>query len=204
MDDLDDLVGRARRLIREERRALLGLCGPPGAGKSRLAAQLVERLGPEGVVVPLDGFHLHDDVLADLELLDRKGAPSTFDVAGYLSLLTRIRDGPDPVYAPAFDRQRELALAAAIPVIPAHRLVVTEGNYLLLDTPGWRDIRPLLDTCWYLELDDDLRRTRLVDRHVSHGRTRAEAIAWVERSDEANARSVAATRPAADRIIELP
>lgn len=194
------LVDRARRLVSPDRRAVLGLTGPPGAGKSTLAAELVAALGEEAVVVPLDGFHLHDDELARLRRADRKGAPDTFDVGGYLSLLRRLRS-EDVVYAPAFDRDHELSLAGAIPILPEHRLVLTEGNYLLLEQAGWRDVRPLLDECWYVDLDDAVRTTRLVDRHVRHGRSRAAAEAWVARSDEANARLVVPTRERADLVV---
>ena len=196
----DDLVARARALVADDRRAVLGLAGPPGAGKSTLAVRLVQALGEAAVVVPLDGFHLHDDELARLGRGDRKGAPDTFDVAGYVALLRRLRS-EDTVYAPAFDRDRELSLAGAIPVLPEHRLVVTEGNYLLLEEPGWRDVRPLLDECWYVDLDPAVRVGRLVDRHVRHGRTRSAAEAWVARSDEANARLVVRSRGRADLVV---
>lgn len=195
-----DLVDRARGLIAPGRRSVLGLCGPPGAGKSTLAARLVAAIGEPAVVVPLDGFHLHDDELARLGRADRKGAPDTFDVAGYVAMLRRLRS-EDTVYAPVFDREREQSLAGAIPVLPEHRLVVTEGNYLLLDQPGWRDVRPLLDECWYVDLDDGMRLERLVDRHVRHGRTRAAAEEWVARSDEANAWLVVPTRERADLVV---
>jgi pantothenate kinase len=202
---MEDLVDHARRLITGRTRAVLGLCGPPASGKSTLAERLVAAVGPEAVVVPLDGFHLQDDELARLGRLDRKGAPDTFDVGGYLALLRRIRTGPaETVYAPSFDRDREISLAGAIAVLPSHRLVVTEGNYLLLDAPGWRHVRDLLDECWFLTGDDDLRRTRLIDRHVRHGRSRAAATEWVLRSDEPNARLVAACRHRADRVVDAP
>ncbi|NYJ02806.1 pantothenate kinase [Nocardioides thalensis] len=197
---MTDLVDRARGLIAPGRRSVLGLAGPPGAGKSTLAAELVADLGEAAVVVPLDGFHLHDDELARLGRADRKGAPDTFDVAGYVALLRRLRS-EDVVYAPLFDREREQSLAGAIPVLPEHRLVVTEGNYLLLDQPGWRDVRPLLDECWYVDLDDAVRVERLVSRHEGHGRTRRAAEEWVTRSDEANARLVVPTRERADLVV---
>ena len=202
---MDDLTGRARRLLDGDGRAVLGLCGAPGSGKSTLARGLAERFGTAAVVLPMDGFHLHDDVLAGLGSLDRKGAPDTFDVDGYVALLGRLREDNDrPVYAPAFDRDHEVSLAGAIPVLPEHRLVITEGNYLLLESPGWREVRPLLTECWFLEVDDDVRRERLVARHVQHGRTREAATAWVQRSDEPNARLVAATRDRADLVVEPP
>jgi pantothenate kinase len=187
-----------------ERRAVLGICGAPGAGKSTLARQLAEVLGTDAVVVPMDGFHLHDDELARLGLADRKGAPETFDTAGYAALLRRLRTETETtVYAPAFDRSREESIAGAIAVRPSHRLVVTEGNYLLYDAPGWSEILPLLDETWFVDVPDRVRRERLVQRHVRHGRTPEEAARWAGVSDQANAEIVARTRKAADVLVDL-
>jgi pantothenate kinase len=201
---VEALAERARGLLNARRRTLLGICGAPGAGKSTVANLLLDLLGPQIVVVPMDGFHLHDQELARLGRLDHKGAPDTFDADGYVALLRRIRAEPErTIYAPSFDRDQEVSLAGAIPVLPQHRLVVTEGNYLLLDAPGWREIRETLDECWFLHVDDELRRERLIDRHVRHGRSREAATAWVLRSDEANARLVAESRHHADLAVDL-
>ena len=192
--DVQSRVGAGERWV-------LGIAGPPGAGKSTLAAALVAELGPDAALVPMDGFHLADAVLAALGRADRKGAPDTFDAAGYVALLERLRRrDEDVVFAPAFRRELELAEAAAIAVPRSVRVVVTEGNYLLADGP-FAPVRDLLDECWYVEVDDDLRRRRLVARHVGHGRTPDEAQAWVDATDEPNARRVAATRDRADRIV---
>lgn len=200
---MEQLIERARSLLADQPRALLGICGAPGAGKSTFAHELVRRLGPESVVVPLDGFHLQDEELARLGRLGRKGAPDTFDVDGYVALLHRIRLEPDrTVYAPSFDRDREESLAGAIAVLPQHRLVVTEGNYLLLDEPGWRDAHAELAECWFLELEDEIRRERLVARHVGHGRSPEAGAEWVERTDEPNARLVELGRRRADLVVE--
>lgn len=197
------LVERARALA-STGRAVLGICGAPGAGKSTLAARLAAAVGPEAVVVPMDGFHLHDDELARLGLSQRKGAPETFDVAGYVALLRRLRTETEhPVYAPEFDRSRELSVAGAIAVRPDHRLVVTEGNYLLYDEGGWGDVLPLLDEAWFVEGDEESRLTRLVDRHVAHGKPPEVAHRWATVSDQANADLVARTRPAADVHVNL-
>jgi pantothenate kinase len=136
---------------------------------------------------------------------DRKGAPDTFDAAGYVALLRRLREpGPGAVYAPVFDRHLEEAIAGAIRVEPTVPLVITEGNYLLLDTGGWADVRPLLDEAWYVDVDDDVRVERLIGRHVEHGKQPAYARDWVLRSDEANARLVTATRHRADLVVPAP
>ena len=199
----EDLLDRARALL-GSRRAILGIAGSPGAGKSTLAARVVDAMGDQAVLVPMDGFHLHDDILATLGLSGRKGAPETFDVAGYAHLLGRLRDETDvTVYAPAFDRSRELSLAAAIAVEPRHRLVVTEGNYLLHDAQGWSSVLPLLDESWFVQSDDDVRRARLVQRHIDHGRPPDEARRWATVSDQANAEVVQRTRKVADVVVDV-
>jgi pantothenate kinase len=197
----DSLVSRARALM-SGGRAVLGICGAPGAGKSTLSALLATSIGERAVVVPMDGFHLHDDELARLGLSERKGAPETFDVEGYVSLLTRLRESADTtVYAPEFDRSRELSVAGAIAVRPRHRLVVTEGNYLLYDGLGWAGVRPLLDEVWFVEGDQETRVERLVQRHVAHGKPPELARHWTLSSDEANAALVAGTRGRADLVV---
>jgi pantothenate kinase len=197
------LVERARALA-STGRAVIGICGAPGAGKSTLAAQLAAGVGPEAVVVPMDGFHLHDDELARLGLSERKGAPETFDVAGYVALLRRLRTETDhTVYAPEFDRSRELSVAGAIAVRPEHHLVITEGNYLLYAEGGWNDVLPLLDEAWFVEGDEQLRLARLVDRHVAHGKPPEVAHRWATVSDQANADLVTRTRAAADVLVNL-
>jgi pantothenate kinase len=201
---VQDLIGIARRMAGSDTRAVLGICGPPGVGKSRLADQLAAGIGPEAVVVPLDGFHLHDDELARLGRLDRKGAPDTFDVDGYVSLLRRVRFEPSTtIYAPAFDRDRELSLAGVIPVLASHRLVITEGNYLLHDGPGWRHVRGQLTECWFLHGDEARRRERLVERHVRHGRTPDDATEWTTRVDEPNAELIDGSRHRADLAVDV-
>lgn len=199
----ENLVERARSLMTSGR-SVLGICGAPGAGKSTLAARLVAAVGAEAVVVPMDGFHLHDDELARLGLSRRKGAPETFDVAGYVALLRRLRtETGHVVYVAEFDRAHEQSVAGAVAVRPEHRLVVTEGNYLLYDAPGWRDVLPLLDEAWFVEGNEQVRRSRLVQRHVAHGKPQDLAERWATGSDQANADIVARTRPAADILVDI-
>ncbi|MEU9632048.1 nucleoside/nucleotide kinase family protein [Streptomyces luteogriseus] len=203
----DDLVLRARSLSRGGRRAILGIAGSPGAGKSTLAEHLVRELNRTGdpwvAHVPMDGFHLADAELERLGRRDRKGAPDTFDAAGYAALLARLReDHPaDTVYAPGFERDLEQPLAGAVPVPASARLIVTEGNYLLLGTGAWPRVRPLLDEAWFCELPEPERLRRLIARHEVFGKTPEEAAAWVERSDQRNAELVAATRDRADLVV---
>ncbi|MDL2080501.1 nucleoside/nucleotide kinase family protein [Streptomyces sp. GXMU-J15] len=203
----DDLLARARALTASGQRALLGIAGSPGAGKSTLAEQLVRELNADGwpfaAHVPMDGFHLADAELDRLGRRDRKGAPDTFDAAGYAALLRRLREEPDGevVYAPGFERELEQPLAGAIPVPPAARLVVTEGNYLLLDTGAWARVRAALDEVWFCELPEEERIRRLVARHEQFGKSPEAALAWSLGTDQRNADLVAATRGRADLVV---
>lgn len=194
---------RLERLLSAGERRLLGLVGPPGAGKSTLAEALLRAAGAAAQVVPMDGFHLAQAELERLGRTQRKGAPDTFDSAGYVALLRRLRHAnPDEVvYAPAFRRDWEEPVAGAIGVQPNTPLVITEGNYLLLRDGHWAQVAALLDEVWYVDVADDLRVSRLLRRHESFGRSPEAAREWVERSDEANARLIAATRERADWIF---
>ena len=200
---MDELIDRARALATAGARKILGIAGAPGAGKSTLAALVAAHLDGRAVQVPMDGLHLADVELDRLGRRDRKGAPDTFDAYGYLALLRRLRS-PAPgeiVYAPAFERTIEQPVAGSIPVDPSVPLVVTEGNYLLLDDPPWHKVRTLLDETWFVETDDETRVGRLIRRHIEFGKTPEQAAEWVERLDEQNARLIAATRDRADLIV---
>ncbi len=202
--DLDQAAVQRARELMASGRAVLGICGSPGAGKSTVARQLARLVGEAAVVVPMDGFHLHDDELGRLGRSERKGAPDTFDVAGYVALLRRIRaEQQHPVYAPLFDREHEQSVAGAIAVRPEHRLVITEGNYLLHDAPPWREVRDLLDEVWFVEVDEALRLARLVERHEAHGRTPEDALHWATVSDQANADLVSGFRDRADLVLRV-
>jgi pantothenate kinase len=199
---------RLAALLGRGRRTLLGLVGPPGGGKSTLAAALCSACGGAAQVVPMDGFHLANAELQRLGRRDRKGAPDTFDAAGYAELLRRLRrqgeraDGV--VYAPEYRREIEEAVAGAVGVHAGTRLVITEGNYLLLDEGAWGEIAALLDESWYVDGDETLRIERLTQRHVSFGRSAEQARAWVEHTDEPNARLIATTRSRADWVFSWP
>ena len=184
-------------------RKILGIVGPPGCGKSTLAAALLEFLGDDAVAVPMDGYHLANVELARLGRAARKGAEDTFDSAGYVSLLRRLKDqqGNEIVYAPEFRREIEEPIANAIPVFPETQLVITEGNYLLFDHGHWAGVSELLDEIWYVDIDHSVRRERLVKRHMHFGRSQSAAEDWVANTDEPNAVRIEATKHRADVLF---
>ncbi len=183
-------------------RRVLGIVGCPGSGKSTLAAGLAAEHPETSVVVPMDGFHLAQRELFRLGRMNRKGAPDTFDLFGYLALLERIRTSRDQiVYAPRFDRHTEEPIANAIAIEPRHTTIITEGNYLLHSGEGWERVRPLLDECWYVDCEYSARIVRLIARHIEHGRTGAQAAAWVHDVDEPNSRIIRAGLETADVVI---
>jgi pantothenate kinase len=199
----DELIDRARALAETGGRRILGIAGAPGAGKTTLAELVTAGLGGAAVQVPMDGLHLADVELYRLGRRDWKGAPDTFDGFGYLALLRRLRAQVpgEIVYAPAFERTIEQPIAGSIPVDPSVPLIVTEGNYLLLDEPPWHEVAGLLDETWFVEIDDAVRLDRLIRRHIEFGKTPEQAVEWVNRLDESNARLIAATRDRADLIV---
>lgn len=201
------LVQRAAGLLGQGRRVVLGITGCPGAGKSTLAERLVRELDTPShptVHVPMDGFHLADVALDLLGRRQRKGAVDTFDGFGYLAMLRRLHSEPqNTVYAPGFDRTIEQPVAASILVTPSTELVVTEGNYLLIDDEPWPQVRAEQAEVWYCDLDTELRRQRLIDRHVRFGKTDSAARRWVESVDDPNARLVESTRGRADLVIDM-
>ncbi|MBE1487097.1 nucleoside/nucleotide kinase family protein [Plantactinospora soyae] len=201
---LAELVSRARALASAGPRQLLGITGAPGAGKSTLAGLIVSALGELAELVPMDGFHLAEVELQRLGRHARKGAVDTFDGAGFVALLRRLRAaGPGTVYAPEFRRELEEPVAGAIPVPPSVPLVVVEGNYLLVPGEPWGEVRELLDEVWYLDLDETERLRRLTDRHIAFGREPVEAAARARGTDQRNAELIADTVGRADLVVAM-
>lgn len=189
-------------------RVIIGLCGTPGGGKSTLSdrlAKTAELTGICAVVVPMDGFHLASAELQRLGRADRKGAPDTFDVDGFVHLLTRLRIETMPtVWAPVFHREIEESFAGELAIEPKHELIIVEGIHLLQTAYGWDQVLPLLDVAWYLEcLDVSDQTARLVQRNIDNGRTPQQARDWVETVDMANMKRIEATKHRAHTHFQL-
>jgi pantothenate kinase len=198
------LLDRARALAARPGRTILGITGAPASGKSTLAGRLRDELGAAAAYVPLDGFHLAHSLLTETGLVDRKGAPDTFDAAGYAALLRRLRDpGEGVVYAPCFDRGIENSIANAIPVPPDVPLIITEGNYLLLGSGPWAQVAALLDEVWYIDVAEETRLRRLIGRHMEFGRDAGEAKDRATGSDQRNAVLIEASREYASLVVSL-
>jgi len=209
---LEELVDRAAGLVHEGGRTVIGVVGSPGSGKSTLVdalvAELLNRPSPAGasdepwvVGLPMDGFHLSNAVLQELGLADRKGAPETFDGWGFAALMARLAD-PDEadhtVYSPSFERELEEPVAGAVAVPPSARLIVTEGNYLLLDDPPWAAARAQLAEVWMCDTDEERRMSQLIARHEKFGMDPDAAREWAQGPDQANADLVQAAAYRAD------
>jgi pantothenate kinase len=204
MISVDEAIERARALVSRGHRTLLGITGPPGGGKSTLAQAVVEELGDRAALVGMDGFHLAQAELVRLGRRDRMGAVDTFDAAGYVALLRRLRAADEEVvYAPEFRRSIEEPIAGAVAVPRDVPLVITEGNYLLVDSGPWAEVRDLLDEAWYVVQDEETRLRLLIARHVEFGKEPAFAREWVMRSDQVNAELIETTRSRADALVRI-
>ncbi len=205
-DGSRDLARRVLEAAAGRARFVAAIAGPPGGGKSTVAERLHQAVedaaGPDcSVVVPMDGFHYDDAVLEARGQRARKGAPFTFDVAGYAATLARIRRSEEAVAVPVFDRSLELSRAAARIVEPHHRIVITEGNYLLLDEEPWSALAPLIDLAVAIDVPESVLERRLVRRWLGYGMDREAALARVRSNDLVNARYVATRSRPADIVV---
>lgn len=211
-DKLSILAERALGLVRPGERTLVAVTGSPGAGKTTLADGLAARVNALAVArgwaptfaasLPMDGYHLANRTLDRLAIHDRKGAIETFDGWGFVSLLRRLLEERDHVvYAPGFERTIDEGVTGFTAIEPETELVFIEGNYLLVDTEPWAQIKGLVAEAWFVAADSDERERRLVDRHQEGGRTPEAALAWAQTVDGKNAILIESTRPRADLII---
>lgn len=209
---LAQILEHAATLAVPGTRRILGFTGAPGAGKSTVASQVSDALGPGlATFVPMDGFHLANNVLVDLKRRDRKGAHDTFDDAGYANLIARLRsqsptatpEHGEVIYAPQFRRELEEPVGSSIPVYGNVPLIVTEGNYLLLNQDAWPQARKKIDEVWFLSPSDEVRHERLVRRHQEYGKSRESAELWALGSDQRNAELIESTAKYADRIVRI-
>lgn len=181
----------------QDTRTLVGIAGPPGSGKSTLAARLAARLGPQAAVLPMDGYHLDNATLEQRGLLHRKGAPQTFDAAGFVQLVRALRDGETVPY-PTFDRAADRTVPGGGCIARDTRIVLIEGNYLLLDTPPWSALKPLFDLTVFLDVPTDVLRARLHARWRTHGLSPDQAAARADGNDMLNVALVQASSARAD------
>ncbi|RFC69210.1 MULTISPECIES: nucleoside triphosphate hydrolase [Mesorhizobium] len=202
MSQIAHLASAIFKKVDKNGRCLVAVAGPPGAGKSTISSALIDLL-PEGsaVVVPMDGFHYDDAVLDQKGLRSRKGAPETFDFAGFEHLLKRIRAGEPEIAIPVFDRNMELSRAAAAIIDTDKRFIIVEGNYLLLSEKPWVRLRELFDFTVFLDVPRDELERRLIQRWRDHGRSEEDGRAWVDSNDLPNVDRVLQNRSAADLTI---
>ncbi|MRH22425.1 nucleoside triphosphate hydrolase [Rhodovulum strictum] len=188
-------------------RRIVALAGPPGAGKSTLAEAAAARLNADrpgcAVVVPMDGYHLDNAILDALGWRAVKGAPQTFDAAGLIRDLARIRAGGETVFVPVFDRAADLSRAAARAVPQEAGVILVEGNWLLLDEDPWRALAPAFDLSVMLSVPEAALERRLIARWLAHGLDPDAALGRARGNDLANARRVAVNSRPADLVLGM-
>lgn len=204
MSETGHIAATILRRGRGRKRLLVAIAGPPASGKSTLAGALCDAIigaGETACVIPMDGFHYDDAVLAARGHRERKGAPHTFDFAGFHHLLQRLRSGGEDVAIPVFDRDLEISRAGAAIVAPQTRFLLVEGNYLLFNEPPWRGLGGLFDFSLFLDVPRNELERRLAGRWRSHGKSDEEARARIAGNDLPNAELVLSKRRPADIVV---
>lgn len=189
MPDISKLIQKIKTLTATNDRIMVAIAGPPAAGKSRIVEKLLEVLD-DAVVVPMDGYHLDNVILEKQNLLSRKGSPQTFDVLGYLALLKRIKTEQAIVYAPIFDRDADMSRACAIAINPETKIILAEGNYLLLNEAPWNQLEALFDLTVFLDVPEDVLYQRLLQRWLDQGLSLTSAQQRAQSNDLVNAKLV--------------
>lgn len=189
---VNGLIEKIDTLRETRKRVVVAICGAPASGKSTLTTELVRRLRlnkVNAVPLPMDGFHLDNEVISQMGLLSRKGAPETFDAPGYIALVKRVRDA-QLVYAPKFDRDRDISIAGAIAVGEDAEVIVAEGNYLMFDEDPWRQLAPLWDLTVRWDVPMPELRARLIQRWLNQNLSRTAAVRRAEGNDIPNAQRI--------------
>lgn len=197
----EELAAWVRAEAENQTRFLFGVAGAPGSGKSTLTQHLAEELG--AVVVPMDGFHRSNRELDRRGLRNVKGAPQTFDAVGFIEAVSNIRQGHADLWLPDFDRISDEPRPNRLHVPTSAPIVIVEGNYLLLESAPWSELRALFDAVAHLDIERAERVQRLVNRHVQFGKSHAAATDFVRASDERNARIVESASHRAHLIVTM-
>lgn len=205
MKAVDDIAAEITDRAGDARRFLIAIAGPPGAGKSTMADNLVGALKAQGAsaeVLPMDGFHMDNGILIERGLLARKGVPESFDVRGFLDIIRAVRAADQEVLVPVFDRSREIAIASARVVSPEHRFIIVEGNYLLLNQGKWTELAGLFDFSIMLAPPIEVLEERLWARWRGYKLSEEAAHAKVHGNDLPNGRFILENRRPADLTLE--
>ena len=200
MPDLTDLSNRINELANTSHRIIIAVAGAPGSGKSTFVAELEKTLS-DVAVVPMDGFHLDNVILEERNFMSRKGSPDSFDAEGYCHLISRLKHAEETVYAPIFDRKLDHSRAAAIEIPSDIKIVLTEGNYLLLEQKPWNKLGELFDLTIFLDVPEAVLRERLVNRWLAHGLSAEAALKRAESNDLPNAEVVIKLSKQPDVVI---
>jgi pantothenate kinase len=190
----------------ERSRFIVAIAGPPGAGKSTLSDALRDALierGETAEILPMDGFHMDNGILQQRGLLARKGAPETFDVRGFLDIVTAVRKADQEVLVPVFDRSRELAIASARAIVPETRFILAEGNYLLLNEAPWTRLETSFDFSVFVGPTVEVVEQRLRDRWIGYGLDEAGISAKLYENDLPNGKRVVENLRDADIKIDI-